>query len=149
MLLAILVVSALAAVYLIMLYLIGEPDMSLPWAAHIPEAELASIEEMATAIGSLLGFSVGIVLESSRVRFHTGGPIVKRVGRYLVGIIVTIIIWRGLGMIFPRQPLSIAIPFRVFRYFLMTLWATYYAPWVFVRVGLADSDPAPKMNLTL
>lgn len=149
MLAAILVVIILAAVYAIMLYLIGQPNMSVPWAAHIPEAEIASYEEMATAIGALLGYSVGILLESSRVRFHADGSIAKRVARYLLGIIITVIIWRGLGLILPRDPLYIAIPLRIFRYFLVALWAAYYAPWLFVRLGLAETDPEPKINLSL
>ena len=146
---ATLVVIIFAAVYLLMLFLIGQPDMSVSWAAHIPEAESASNVEMATAIGALLGFSIGILLESSRVRFRADGPLAKRVARYLLGIIITVIIWRGLGLIFPRDPLYIAIPLSIFRYFLVAIWAAYYAPWLFVRLGLADTDPEPEMDLTM
>jgi membrane-associated phospholipid phosphatase len=149
LLLALLVIVALVAVYLLILYIIGEPDMSVTWAAFIPQAELDSITEMATSIGALLGFSIGVLLEGSRVRFRSDGPLSKRIARYLVGIIVTIIIWRGLGILFPRDPLALAIPLRIFRYFLITLWASYYAPWLFVRFGLAASDPEPGLNLRL
>ena len=147
MLLALAVVLILAATYLGMLLLIGEPDLSVPWAAHIPEAELASKREMSAAIGALLGFSIGILLEGSRVRFRADGPLVKRAGRYVLGLFITVVIWQGLGMVFPREPLAVAIPLRVFRYFLITLWASYYAPWVFVKLGLADVDPLPQLNL--
>lgn len=149
MLVAILVVGFFAAVYVIMLYLIGQPELSVPWAAHIPETELASYEEMSTAIGALLGYSIGILLESSRLRFRADGSMAKRVARYLLGIIVTVIIWRGLSLIFPRDPLYLAIPLRIIRYFLVALWAAYYAPWLFVRLGLADTDPEPKLDLSL
>lgn len=149
MLAAVLVVLIFTVVYVTMLYLIGQPDLSVPWASYASEAEIASRTEMATAIGALLGFSVGILLESSRVRFRADGPLAKRAARYLLGIIITVIIWRGLGMIFPSDPLAIAIPLRVLRYFLLMLWATYYAPWLFVKLGLADSDPVPEMNLKL
>ena len=104
---------------------------------------------MARAIGGFLGFSIGIVLETSRIRFQADGPIGKRVGRYLLGIIITVIIWQGLGAIFPRDPLALSIPLQIFCYFLVTLWAAYLAPWLFVRVGLAESDPEPEMDLSL
>ncbi len=149
MLAAVLVVVILSAIYLIMLYLIGQPDMRVPWAGYIPEAELASKTEMATAVGALLGFSIGILLESSRVRFRADGPLVKRAARYALGIVITVLIWRGLGLVFPRQPLEAAIPLRILRYFLVTLWAAYLAPWLFVRLRLADTDPQPRLNLRL
>jgi len=149
MFIALIVVGVLAAVYLIMLLIIGQPDLSVPWAAFIPEAELGSYEEMATAIGLLLGFSIGIILENSRIRFRADGPIAKRAARYLVGILTTVIIWRGLGMIIPASPLALVIPLVIIHYFLLALWAAYFAPWLFVRLRLADSDPEPGMSLRL
>ncbi len=149
MMAAVLVVLFFAALYLILLYLIGEPDLTVPWAAYIPVAETASRTEMASAIGAFMGFSIGIVLESSRIRFRTDGSIGKRAARYVAGIIIAIIIWRGLGMIFPHDPLILAFPLRMLRYFLVTLWVAYYAPWLFVRLRLADMDPEPEIDFRL
>jgi len=149
MLVAILVTLIIALLYVATLLIIGAPDLSVPWAEFIPEAELSTISEMATAVGALLGFGIGIILESSRVRFRANGPLSKKIGRYLLGIIVTVIIWRGLGLIFPRDPLWLAIPLRIFRYALVTLWASYFAPMTFVRLRLAEADPPPQINLSL
>jgi hypothetical protein len=149
LLLAVLVTAIMALLYGAILFLIGSPDLSVSWAEYIPEAELASKTEMATAIGAMLGFGIGIILESSRVRFRADGPLSKRIIRYLLGILITIIIWRGLGLVFPRDPLWLAIPLRIFRYALVTLWASYFAPLVFVRLRLADADPQPGINLKL
>jgi membrane-associated phospholipid phosphatase len=149
MFIALIVVFILSAIYLSMLFLIGKPDLSVPWAAYVPEAELASYIEMASAIGILLGFSVGIILENSRVRFRADGPIAKRIARYLLGIISTVIVWQGFGMIIPSGPLALVIPLIIIQYFLMAIWAAYYAPWLFVRLRLADTDPEPEMNLRL
>jgi hypothetical protein len=140
-------VLALALIYAAVLYFIGEPNMTVLWAAYIPEAELDSITQMATGIGALLGFGVGILFEGNRVRFRADGPLGKRIARYALGIIVTVIIWRGLGAILPRDPLWLALPLRIFRYALVTLWASYFAPLVFVRLRLADADPRPEMSL--
>ena len=141
------VVLALALIYAAVRYFIGEPNMAVPWAVYIPEAELDSITQMATGVGALLGFGVGILFEGNRVRFRADGPLGKRIARYALGIIVTVIIWRGLGAILPRDPLWLALPLRIFRYALVTLWASYFAPWVFVRLRLADADPRPEMSL--
>ncbi|MFL7838293.1 MAG: phosphatase PAP2 family protein [Candidatus Promineifilaceae bacterium] len=149
MFIALMVVFVLCVIYLIMLFLIGEPNLSVPWASYIPEAELASYKEMSSGIGILLGFSVGIVLENSRIRFRADGPIGKRIVRYLVGIITTVVVWQGFGMIVPDDPLSLVLPLRFIQYFLLAFWAAYYAPWLFVRLRLADTDPEPEMSLRL
>ena len=149
LLFTILVTLMLAMVFVAVVLLIGAPDLSVPWAEYIPEAELESKTEMATAVGALLGFSIGIILESGRIRFRADGPLGKRAARYILGIVVTVIIWRGLGTLFPDDPLWLAIPLRILRYALVTLWASYYAPAVFVRLGLADADPEPKISFKL
>jgi len=149
LLFAIFITLVLAAAFAAVVLLIGTPDLSVPWAEYIPEAELTTKTEMATAIGALLGYSIGILLESTRVRFRADGPISKRIARYILGIVVTVIIWRGLGILFPDDPLWLAIPLRIFRYALVTFWASYYAPALFVRLNLAEADPALEINLKL
>lgn len=42
-----------------------------------------------------------------------------------------------LGVIFPREPLEVALLFRYVRYALIGLWTVWLAPWAFVRLGLA------------
>jgi membrane-associated phospholipid phosphatase len=149
MFIALIVILVLVAIYLILLFLIGEPDMSAPWAAYIPEAELFSYVEMASSIGILLGFSVGIIMENSRIRFRADGSVTKRITRYIVGIITTVIVWRGFGLLIPSSPLALVVPLVIIQYFLLAIWASYYVPWLFVRLGLADTDPEPEMSLRL
>ncbi len=149
LLFALLITLILVLGYVAVLILIGEPDLSVAWAAHFPVAELDSKMEMATAVGALVGYTVGIILEGARIRFRADGPIVKRIARYLLGIIITVIIWRGLGMLFPDDPLWLALPLRILRYALVALWASYYAPALFVRLQLADGDPDPGINLKM
>jgi hypothetical protein len=139
----------LTAVYLLIRLIIGEPDTSVDWAAFIPVAELESLEGMVTAVASLLGAGVGLVLERSRVRFLVAGPVWQRAARYLLGIIVTVAIWGGLGQLFPDEPLWLALPLRLLRYTLLTLWVTYYAPWTFVKLRLAQAKPDPGIDLTM
>lgn len=128
---------------------IGEPDLSVAWASHIPEAELEAINGLGTAVGVLLGVGLGFPLESSRVRFRSDGAIWQRALRYLLGMAITVAIWFGLGAVFPRDPLWLAIPLRIFRYFLVGLWIAYVAPVLFIRLRLTAADPEPGIDLTI
>jgi membrane-associated phospholipid phosphatase len=145
----ILVPAGFTAVYLIIRLIIGEPDLNVAWAAYIPEAELNSLESFVTAASSLLGAGIGLVLERSRIRFLVAGAIWQRAVRYLLGMAVAVAIWAGLGQVFPDDPLWLALPLRLLRYALLTLWVTYYAPWVFIKLKLAQAEPDPGINLSL
>jgi len=149
MLVALLVPLTLALMYALTVLAVNQFDWSPSWAALMPEADAESLAGMATAVGSLLGFGVGILLEGSRVRFRTQGALWQRVARYAIGIVVTLALWSGLSAIFPRDPLWLAIPLRILRYFLTLLWVSYYAPLVFVRLRLAERDPEPGISLKM
>lgn len=140
---------AIALVYILVRLVIGEADESAAWSAFIPAAELSGTEGMATAFGALLGIGVGFNLEISRVRFISGGPVWKRIARYILGILITVAIWGGLKAIFPEDPLWLAIPLRILRYFLALLWVSYYAPMAFVYLKLADAEPDPGISLKM
>ena len=146
---AVAVPVGLTAVYLIIRLIIGEPDTTVAWASYIPVAELESLEGMVTAVATVLGAGIGLVLERTRIRFLVDGPIWQRAVRYLLGIVVAGVIWAGLGQVFPDEPLWLALPLRLLRYTLLTLWVTYYAPWVFVKLKLAQAKPDPGIEMTL
>ena len=146
---AVAVPVGLTAVYLIIRLIIGEPNTNVAWASYIPVAELESLEGMVTAVATVLGAGIGLVLERTRVRFLVDGPIWQRAVRYLLGIVVAGVIWAGLGQVFPDEPLWLALPLRLLRYTLLTLWVTYYAPWVFVKLKLAQAKPDPGIEMTL
>lgn len=146
---AVMVPLALAVVYAIVRLILGEPDTAVAWAASIPAAELAALEGMATSVGALLGIGIGINFEASRIRFMVDGPVWQRAVRYLLGLVVTVAIWAGLKEVFPADPVWLAVPLRVLRYFLLTLWMSYYGPALFVRLGLASARPESEIKLTL
>jgi hypothetical protein len=54
-----------------------------------------------------------------------------------------------LGQLFPDDPLWLALPLRLLRYALLTLWVTYYAPWVFVKIKIAQAKPDRGIEMTL
>ncbi|MEZ4518659.1 MAG: phosphatase PAP2 family protein [Chloroflexota bacterium] len=139
----------LTAIYAGIMLLLGTPDLSAPWASYIPAADLSARETMATSLGALLGFGVGIMFEGSRVRFRTEGSFWQRAARYALGIAVTVALWAGLDAIFPAEPEWLGLPLRVIRYFIILLWVAYFAPMVFVKLKLATADPEPEIRVTL
>lgn len=139
----------LALLYAGFLLLLGVPNAPASWVDHVPEAERASLETVVQATGILLGLGLGFILEASRVHFIVAGSILKRSLRYLLGIAVTVAIWRGLGAVFPDEPLWLGLPLRLFRYWLAGFWVAYYAPLVFLRLRLAEASPEPDVKLTV
>jgi hypothetical protein len=53
-----------------------------------------------------------------------------------------LILWRGLGAIFPRDENLISYLLRYFRYTLVGLWISAAAPWLFFHFKLSGK---PKM----
>ena len=86
----------------------------------------------------LLGFAPGIILERRWIRFCSGGRPLRRILRFIPGFIVLIGIWMGLRMAFAgMEPAAL---FRIVRYTLVGLWGALGAPWLFVRLRLAETE---------
>ena len=91
-----------------------------------------------TALGTLMGVATGIVLERRWVGFCSEGRWRQRVIRYLVGLVILIGLWIGLRMGFDRlEPGDL---YRVIRYALVGVWGGLGAPWLFVKLGLAEKE---------
>jgi len=146
---AITVALVFAVLYTIARLLIGQPDLTVVWSDFIPEAELMGNTRMATALGSLLGAGIGLNLESSRLRFLVSGPTWQRAVRFLLGIAVAVALWAGLKVVFPENPLWLALPLRALRYFLILFWVSYSGPSAFVRLRLAAAEPDPGISLKM
>jgi membrane-associated phospholipid phosphatase len=88
-----------------------------------------------SSMGTLLGLGVGVTLEGEWVRFSSAGPWSKRITRFLAGLIVLLGLYFGLKAVLPEGLL-----FRTVRYALIGLWASLGAPWMFVKLGLAQRE---------
>lgn len=148
LLVMVLIPVILAAIYVGALLLLGPPNTDVPWASFIPAAELDGHEAVVSTVAGLFGFGVGMLLESSRVRFRADGPLWQRIARYVLGIVVAVGIWAGLRAVFPAEPPLLALPLRFLRYLLLLLWVTYFAPWVFVRLRLASAAAESEVQIT-
>ena len=91
-----------------------------------------------SACGALLGFLPGIALERRWIRFCSDGSMFKRSLRFIVGLVVLLGIWLGLRFAFSElEPTSLL---RVVRYACVGLWGALGAPWLFVRLRLANTE---------
>jgi membrane-associated phospholipid phosphatase len=98
----------------------------------------AGNDDMLTAVGALIGLAPGLVLERHWVQFSSDGLWWKLILRYLAGAVVLIGVWLGLRVAFYQ--LAPADLFRVVRYALAGLWASLGAPWLFVKLNLAEKE---------
>jgi membrane-associated phospholipid phosphatase len=104
-----------------------------------------------------LGFGVGYNLMLKHIPFSaragwdkSGRAVLKRLGRYALGLAGVYIIYRALYLVLPGETsLFKDLPYwggdspyyelgRFIRYGFIGLWAAAGAPWLFLRLGFAD-----------
>ncbi len=95
-------------------------------------------ESAVTASATLMGAGIGVVMERRWVRFSVHGVWWQHALRYAGGLVVLVGIWAGARAAFAS--LEPAMLFRYLRYGLAGLWATFGAPWSFLKCGLASQD---------
>jgi membrane-associated phospholipid phosphatase len=101
-----------------------------------------SVEGILTSAGSLFGLAAGVAWIASRGGYETSGPLEERALRYVIGLLGIVILWYGLGEVFPRGETWIPLVLRYIRYALVGFWVTAGAPWLFFHFKLARY---PKM----
>ena len=101
-----------------------------------PVPDPVSIEGIFTSAGSLFGLAAGAAWIAARGGFQASGPLEKRALRYVVGLLGIMILWFGLGQIFPDGETVLALLLRYLRYSLVGFWVTGGAPWLFFHFNL-------------
>ncbi len=90
--------------------------------------------------GAFFGSGVGFVITSEDMGFSAGGRIGTKILRYCVGIATTLVLYLGpkylIGDAFPSQAGLI----RFLRYGIVGIWVTLGAPWLFLKLKLADRE---------
>ncbi|MFQ5942291.1 MAG: phosphatase PAP2 family protein [Anaerolineales bacterium] len=89
--------------------------------------------------GAFAGLAVGVALAIRYLDFDAGGLIWKRAVRFLGGAAVVAAIFLGLRFIFPGEGEALYAVFRFIRYGVVGLWISLGAPWLFLRLGLAET----------
>jgi glycerophosphoryl diester phosphodiesterase/membrane-associated phospholipid phosphatase len=90
-----------------------------------------------TPAATLAGLAIGLVLLRARGGFESDGPLGQRVLRVLAGLVGVVVLWQGLGAVFPGGEDPLALVLRYVRYALVGAWVGGVAPLLFVRFGLA------------
>ncbi len=94
-------------------------------------------ENLITAISGFAGLAVGVLMERYYLHFNARGPVWQRLLRLVPGLIFLLILRSGLKIVF--SGLNPALVFRFIRYGLIGLWIGFGAPWLFVKLKLAES----------
>jgi hypothetical protein len=106
------------------------------------EPDPVQFEEFLTTAGSFFGLAAGAAWIASRGGYQASGPLEKRALRYIVGLLGILILWMGLGAVFPSAEDLISYILRYVRYTLVGFWIIAGAPGLFFHFKLADP---PKM----
>ncbi len=111
--------------------------------AFAVESDPHRIAGMITPAAVLVGVIPGFYLEQKKVGFAIRGSLVQKCLRYLVGIVTALLLKEGLkpvlGLINDHS-LTMEVSVRFIRYFLLGLWISIGAPWLFVKIKLASRE---------
>ena len=109
------------------------------WASFSTEAR--DISHYLTLGGFFFGAVTGTTLMRKYASFKTDGSALQKIGRYVLGMIGLFAVYLGLDVLFalfaPDASLAGYI-LRYIRYSLVSLWAIFVAPWLFIKIGLAE-----------
>jgi len=115
------------------------PDWAVNAArAGDPLPDPVSMNGILTSAGTLFGLVCGLVWMNAQGGYQASGPVMKRVLRLVLGVVGVLILRYGLGAIFPSGETLAAFAFRYLRYALIGAWVSGGAPFLFVRLKLAN-----------
>jgi len=100
-----------------------------------------AIEGLITTAATLFGLIAGGIWVKEEGGYRANaGPFLKHVFRFIIGLAGILLIWKGLGSVFPRTGDLLSVSLRYFRYALIGLWITGIAPIVFIRTKLGEKE---------
>ena len=124
---------------LVLAVISGSPDPP-EWSAFSTQAR--EIDHYITLAGFLFGAVAGPTLKGKYAPFKVDGSALQKIGRYIVGMIGLFAIYLGLDVLFaqfaPDDASLAGYILRYIRYALVSIWAVFGAPWVFLKIKLAE-----------
>ncbi len=133
---------ALILVGVISLLLLQNWELPQGWmdlAAQSGAEELpapVTLEGVITSAATLFGFWAGLAWMNTRGGFSVDGSLWQRAGRYSLGVLGILVLWYGLGLVFPRGEEIISYSLRFVRYALVGVWVSGGAPFLFSKLRL-------------
>ena len=133
----------LGSTALMIIFVLGAKWAATPWvmpdawSARAGEVDPYDLDGIFTIAGTWFGMLTGfIVLMKKRGRFLAGEGDWRRLVRLFVGFVGIMVLYLGLGEIFPRNADFISFALRFIRYALIGLWVSWWGPLFFERLGL-------------
>lgn len=117
--------------------------------AWLDQAASAGVDELPepvtmsgviTSAATLFGFWAGLAWMNANGGFSIEGTAWQKLGRYFLGVVGVLVLWYGLGEIFPRGEEIVSYSLRFLRYALIGAWVSAGAPYVFIKLRLAGSN---------
>jgi membrane-associated phospholipid phosphatase len=133
---------------IIQVWLAGKPD-PVAWSSFAAQARERTYSF--TLSGALFGSVCGYLLMKLRAPFKSDGNWSKRLGRYALGIVGMLLIYSGLDILFgllAADDTATGYILRYLRYSIVTIWVTFLAPWIFLRIRLAEREPQEQTELS-
>jgi membrane-associated phospholipid phosphatase len=114
--------------------------------AGADEPEPVHANSIFTSAGTFFGLAAGAAWIASLGGYQVlsgassliNDPLGRRAIRYVIGLIGVLILYAGLGAVFPRGDGVIFYLLRYIRYALVGWWVTGGAPWIFVTFKLSE-----------
>ncbi len=110
------------------------------WAAYAGQA--VTLSGVMTTAGIFFGLLAGLAWFNKLGGFSTAGPLWKRIVRYVLGLAGVLVFYVGLDMLFglivPDGESLLPYILRYIRYALVGGWVSLGAPWLFLRLKLAE-----------
>lgn len=128
--------------WLVGLLIASSPD-PVEWAQYSSLARGNS--HYFTLAGAFFGMVAGYTLMRRYANFEIKGGWAKRIGRYLFGMAGVLLMYIGLDVVFgmvAADESTLGLVLRYTRYGAVTFWAMFGAPWVFLKLRIAE--PAGK-----
>ncbi len=103
-----------------------------------PPLNPLSYHTFLSSIGAFLGMASGWIWITSMGGFTVRDATWKLVVRYLLGLVGVLVLYAGLGAVFSTADNFTGYAERYIRYALIGFWITGLAPWIFVKLKLAQ-----------
>ena len=89
------------------------------------------VTDLMKTVGIFTGASVGFILEEKYINYSTAGNIIKKVLRFVLGLVGSLLLLSGLKLLFP-----VVDAFHFLRYALTGLWITFLFPYIGKKASL-------------
>jgi len=126
--------------FLIRFIVAGTPDPA-EWSPY--NADARTVTHFFTIAGAVFGAYAGYALMRQYARFNPKGDWTKRGIRYLLGIFVLLVLFFGMDIAFAAiatDESTLGYILRFIRYGSAIFWVAFLAPWVFLKIKLAEPE---------